>query len=88
MAAASMKRAGKVRDMEARAMVTVWSSRGWRMTSSTLRGKFGQLVEEEQAVVRQRDFAGARHDAAADEPGVGDGVMRRAEALRKAGATE
>ena len=49
------------------------------MTSSTLRGKFGQLVEEEQAVVGQRDLAGARHDAAADEAGVGDGVVRRAE---------
>ena len=46
-------------------------------------GKLGQLVEKEQAVVRQRDFAGARHDAAADEAGVGDGVVRRAEgALR------
>ena len=29
--------------------------------------------------MRERDFAGARHDAAADEAGVGDGVMRRAE---------
>ena len=42
-------------------------------------GKLGQLVEEEQAVVRERDLAGARHDAAADEAGVGDGVVRRAE---------
>jgi hypothetical protein len=41
--------------------------------------KFGQLVEEKQAVVRERDFAGAGHDAAADEAGVGDGVVRRAE---------
>ena len=41
--------------------------------------EFGELVEEEQAVVREGDFAWARHDAAADEAGVGDGVVRRAE---------
>ena len=41
--------------------------------------KLRQLVEKEQAVVGQRDFAGARHDAAADQPRVGDGVVRRAE---------
>jgi len=29
--------------------------------------------------VRKRDFAGTGHDAAADEAGVGDGVMRGAE---------
>jgi hypothetical protein len=28
--------------------------------------------------VRQRDFAGTGHDAAADQAGIGDGVMRRA----------
>ena len=42
-------------------------------------GKFGEFVEEENAVVRHGDFAGARDDAAADETCVGDGVMRRAE---------
>src|SRR6185312_12619155 len=41
MAAASMNRAGKVSDMEARAMETVPSSSGWRITSSTLRGNSG-----------------------------------------------
>src|SRR5438094_4437884 len=41
MAAASMKRAGKVSDMAARAMHTVPSSSGWRITSSTLRGNSG-----------------------------------------------
>ena len=41
--------------------------------------ELGQLVEEEQAVVGQRDFAGAGNDAAADQAGVGDGVVRRAE---------
>ena len=45
--------------------------------------KLRQLVQKEHAVVRQRNFAGARNDAAADQPGVGDGVVRRAErALR------
>ena len=42
-------------------------------------GEFGQLVEEEHAVVGEADFAGARDHAAADEAGVGDGVVRRAE---------
>src|SRR5438552_925038 len=41
MAAASMNRAGNVSDMAARAMHTVPSSSGWRMTSSTLRGNSG-----------------------------------------------
>jgi len=42
-------------------------------------GKFGQLVEEEDAVVSQGDFAGTRDDAAADEACVGNGVVRSAE---------
>ena len=42
-------------------------------------GELGQFVEEEQAVVGEGDFAGTRDDAAADEAGVGDGVVRRAE---------
>ena len=42
-------------------------------------GELGELVEEEQAVVGERDLAGARHHAAADQAGVGDGVVRRAE---------
>src|SRR5271157_4212790 len=42
-------------------------------------GKLRKLVEEEQAVVSQRDLAGSGDDAAADQSGVGDGVMRRAE---------
>ena len=41
MAAASMKRAGNVSDIEARAIHTLPSSRGCRMTSSTLRGNSG-----------------------------------------------
>ena len=42
-------------------------------------GELRQLVQEEQAVVGERDLAGARDHAAADESGVGDGVVRRAE---------
>jgi hypothetical protein len=38
-------------------------------------GEFGKLVEEEQTVVGERDFAGARDHAATDEAGVGDGVV-------------
>jgi hypothetical protein len=41
-------------------------------------GKLGQLIKKEEAVVRERDFAGAGHHAAIDEAGVGDGVVRRA----------
>src|ERR1700756_1029700 len=39
-------------------------------------GEFGQLVEKKQAVVGERNFSGTRDHAAADQPGVGDGVMR------------
>ena len=42
-------------------------------------GELGELVEEEDAVVGERDFAGAGNGAAADEAGVGDGVVRGAE---------
>ena len=41
--------------------------------------KLGQLVQKEDAVVGQADLAGAGDDAAADQAGVGDGVVRRAE---------
>jgi len=41
--------------------------------------ELGQLVEEEHAVVRERDLAGSRNRAAADETGIGHGVMGRAE---------
>jgi hypothetical protein len=42
-------------------------------------GKLGELVEEEDAVVGEGDFAGAGNGAAADEARVGDGVVRGAE---------
>ena len=41
--------------------------------------KLGQLVQEEHAAVGQRDLAGMRLVAAADQPGVADGVVRGAE---------
>jgi hypothetical protein len=41
MAAASMKRAGNVSDMVVRAMETLPSSSGWRITSNTVRGNSG-----------------------------------------------
>ena len=44
-----------------------------------LRAEFGQLVEEEDAVVAERDLARARVGAAAHQPRVGDGVVGRAE---------
>ena len=37
------------------------------------------LVEEQDAMVREAHLAGTRVRAAADERGVGDGVVRRAE---------
>jgi hypothetical protein len=37
-----------------------------------------QLIEEEQTLVRQRDFARRRHLAAADQSHIGAGVVRGA----------
>jgi hypothetical protein len=42
-------------------------------------GEFGELVEEEDAVVGEGDFAGTGDDAAPDEARVGDGVVWGAE---------
>ena len=42
-------------------------------------GELGEFVEEEEAVVGKGDFAGARDHAAADEAGIGDGVVGRTE---------
>jgi hypothetical protein len=41
--------------------------------------ELGQLVEEQHAVVGQRDLARARRGAAAEQGGHADGVVRRAE---------
>ncbi len=79
MAAASMKRAGKAeRHGGARDGDGVVFERLAHDFEHVAR-KLGQLVEKEQAVVRERDFAGTRNDAAADQAGVGDGVVRRTE---------
>ena len=71
-----MKRAGKVMEELAREMVTTPSSRGWRSTSRVERLNSGQFVQEEHAVVGQAHLPRPGVGAAADEPGVGDGVVR------------
>ena len=79
IAAASMKRAGKVSDMRR-------ARDGDRAVFERLAHNFehvarelGQLVQKEHAVMREADLARARDRAAADQPRVGDGVVRRAE---------
>ena len=44
-----------------------------------LRREFRQLIEKQHAVMRERDFARPRAQAAADERGHAGGMMRRAE---------
>ena len=44
-----------------------------------LRGEFRQLVEEQHAVMRERNFARPRAQAAADQSRHRGGMMRRAE---------
>jgi len=39
----------------------------------------GQLIQQQDAVVRQRHFAWQRHQGAADQAHVGDRVVRRSE---------
>ena len=78
MAAASMKRAGNVSDIEARAMLTRAVFQGLAQNFENVAWELRQFVEKEQAVVGERNFAGARDDSAADQSGVGDGVVRRA----------
>jgi len=72
-----MKRAGNISDMAAREMVTVPSSSGLAQNFENVAGELGKFVEKEQAVVRERDFAGARGLRRRDQAGVRDGVMRR-----------
>ena len=45
-------------------------------------GELGQLVEEQHAVMGEADLAGMRNAAAADEAGLGRGVVRAAERPR------
>ena len=79
MAAASMKRAGKVRRHGGAGDGDDAVFERLAEDFEDVAGELGQLVEEEQAVVGERDLAGARDHAAADEAGVGDGVVGRAE---------
>ena len=60
-------------------MVTVPSSSGWRMTSSTLRGNSGSSSRKSTPLWARETSPGRGIDAAADQAGVGDGVVRRAE---------
>ncbi len=41
-----MNRAGKLSDIDARAIVTVWSSSGCRITSQHIARKFRQLIQK------------------------------------------
>ena len=41
--------------------------------------KFKKLVQEEHAIVGQRNFTGSRHGAASYQPGATDGVVRGSE---------
>ena len=76
MAAASMKRAGKVRLTAARLSVTIAVLQGLSQHLEHIAAEFGQLVEKEHAAVGQADLARTRDGAAPDEAGVADGVVR------------
>src|SRR6185437_1479338 len=44
--------------------------------------KFGQFIQEENSVVAKRHLTRTRHGATSYQPGVADGVMRRAKRTR------
>ena len=44
----------------------------------SLAAELGEFVEKQDAVVGERDFAGAGVGAAAEQAGIGDGVVGRA----------
>ena len=78
-AASKMKLAGNDSVMVLRASVTERSSSGCRSSSRTLRAKFRQFVEKQDAMMRQAHFARPRHArAAAEQARVRHRVMRRA----------
>ena len=54
-------------------------SSGWRSEFERLRLEFRQLVQKQHAVVRERNFAGPRVQAAADQRRHAGGMMRGAE---------
>ena len=60
-------------------MATSPVSSGWRSESSTCAGEFRHLVEEQHAVMRERNLARPRAQAAADQRRHRGGMMRRAE---------
>ena len=60
-------------------MVTVWSSSGLAQGLDDVAAKFGQLVEEEYAVMGERHLTWTRVRTAADETRVRNGVVRGAE---------
>ena len=63
-----------------RAMVTVPSSSGWRSTSRTLRGNSGSSSRNSTPLCARLTSPGRGvPDAAAEQAGVGDGVVRGAE---------
>ena len=75
-------RAGNVAFACAREIVTTPSSSGWRSASRRRAAELGELVEEEDAVVREAHLAGSRPVAAADEAHLAHRVVRRAEGTR------
>src|SRR6266852_4037357 len=79
MAAASMKRAGKVSDIAARAMHTVPSSSDWRMTSRTLRGNSGSSSRNSTPLWARGTSPGRGTAAPPIRPRIRDSVVRRAE---------
>ena len=82
MAATSMKRAGKVSELLAREIVTSPFFEGLPQHFQAAAVELRQFVQEEHAVVGQADLPGPGDAAAADEPGVRDGVVRRPERRR------
>ena len=85
-AATSVKRAGNSTDPTARVTTTRPSSSGWRSAFDGVAPELGELVEEQHAVVRERDLARAQvPGAAAEQPGRRDRVVRRAERARRRG---
>ena len=67
MAAASMKRDGKVTEIAARAMVTHAILKRLAHHFQDIALEFRQLVEEQHAIVPERNFARARNGAASDQ---------------------
>ena len=75
-----MKLEGKRSVIAERAILSEPSSRRLAEHFENVTRELWKLVEEEHAVVGEAGFTGTRHaSAAADQAGVGDGMVRRAE---------